>query len=43
VLADGVVIGRIFHAAAAPMGTPWLWTLAFETPAPRDDGKYVVS
>jgi hypothetical protein len=28
VLADGVVVGRIFHAAAAPVGTPWLWTLA---------------
>ena len=27
VLADGVVVGR--KAAAAPEGTPWLWTLAF--------------
>ena len=29
VLADGKVVGRIFNAAAAPVGTPWLWTLAF--------------
>jgi hypothetical protein len=29
VLADGVVVGRIMKAAAAPVGTPWLWTLAF--------------
>jgi hypothetical protein len=29
VLADGVVIGRIFKANAAPVGTPWMWTLAF--------------
>ena len=29
VLADGVVVGRIFNAAAAPVGTPWLWTLAY--------------
>jgi hypothetical protein len=29
VLADGAVIGRIMRAAAAPEGTPWLWTLAF--------------
>jgi hypothetical protein len=29
VLADGVVVGRIMKAAAAPEGTPWLWTLAF--------------
>ena len=28
VLADGVVVGRIMKAAAAPEGTPWLWTLA---------------
>jgi hypothetical protein len=27
VLADGVVIGRIFKANAAPVGTPWMWTL----------------
>jgi hypothetical protein len=29
VLADGVVVGRIMKTAAAPVGTPWLWTLAF--------------
>jgi hypothetical protein len=29
VLADGIVVGRIMRAAAAPLGTPWLWTLAF--------------
>ena len=29
VLADGAVVGRIFKAYAAPMGMPWLWTLAF--------------
>jgi hypothetical protein len=29
VLADGVVVGRIFNAAASPVGTPWMWTLAY--------------
>ena len=29
VLADGVVVGRIMKAAAAPVVQPWLWTLAF--------------
>jgi hypothetical protein len=29
VLADGVVVGRIMKAAAAPEGTPCLWTLAY--------------
>jgi len=29
VLADGAVVGRIMKAAAAPVGTPWLSTLAF--------------
>jgi hypothetical protein len=29
VLADGTVIGRIFKANAAPVGAPWMWTLAF--------------
>jgi hypothetical protein len=28
VIADGVVVGRIMKAAAAPVGQPWLWTLA---------------
>ena len=30
VLADGAVVGRIMKAAAAPVGSPWLWTLAFD-------------
>jgi hypothetical protein len=29
VLADGIVVGRIFKAAASPVGTPWMWTLIF--------------
>jgi hypothetical protein len=29
VLADGAVVGRIFKANTAPVGTPWMWTLAF--------------
>ena len=29
VLADGVVVGRIFKANAAPVGSRWMWTLAF--------------
>src|SRR5262249_48188789 len=29
VVCDGVVVGRIMKAAAAPVGEPWLWTLAF--------------
>jgi len=28
-LADGGVVGHIFNANAAPVGTPWMWTLAF--------------
>jgi hypothetical protein len=28
VLTDGTVVGRIFKANAAPVGTPWMWTLA---------------
>jgi hypothetical protein len=27
--ADGIVVGRIMKAAAAPVGASWLWTLAF--------------
>jgi len=30
VLADGFVVGRIFQAKAAPVGSPWMWTLAFD-------------
>jgi len=29
VLADGVVVGRIMKANAAPVGSPWLWTFGF--------------
>jgi hypothetical protein len=29
VLANGAVVGRIFTANAAPVGPPWMWTLAF--------------
>jgi hypothetical protein len=28
-LADGDVVGRIYKANAAPVGTPWMWTVAF--------------
>jgi hypothetical protein len=30
VLFEGVVVGRIFETAASPVGTPWMWTIAFE-------------
>jgi hypothetical protein len=29
VLANDEVVGRIFKANAAPLGSPWMWTLAF--------------
>ena len=29
VLAEGIVVGRIMKAIAAPVGSPWFWTLAF--------------
>jgi hypothetical protein len=29
VLADGAVVGRICKVNASPVGTPWMWTLAF--------------
>jgi hypothetical protein len=29
VLTGGAVVGRIFKANAAPVGSPWMWTLAF--------------
>jgi hypothetical protein len=29
VLAEGVVVGRIFYAAASPVGSAWMWTLGF--------------
>ena len=30
VLTGGKVVGRIFNSAASPVGSPWMWTLAFE-------------
>jgi hypothetical protein len=30
VLADGVVVGRIFNVNAAPVGASWMWTLLLE-------------
>jgi hypothetical protein len=29
VLCEGEIVGRIMKAAAAPVGTPWFWTLAY--------------
>src|SRR6266508_4222581 len=29
VLADGIVVGRIFKANASPTGASWMWTLDF--------------
>jgi hypothetical protein len=29
VLADGTVVGRILKVHAAPIGSPWMWTLMF--------------
>jgi hypothetical protein len=29
VLANGEVVGRIFKASAAPVGSPWMWVLGF--------------
>ena len=29
VLADGAVVGRILKVHAAPVGSPWMWTLVF--------------
>jgi hypothetical protein len=37
VLADGVVVGRIFNAAASPVGTPLMWTLASSKKNPGRD------
>ena len=30
VLADGEIVGRIFKVNAAPVGSPWIWTLIFQ-------------
>jgi hypothetical protein len=37
VLANGVVVGRIMKANAAPVGSPWMWTLAFGYQRPHAD------
>jgi hypothetical protein len=34
-LCDGAVVGRIFKANAAPVGTSWMWTLIF----PHHEGR----
>jgi hypothetical protein len=36
VLCKGAVVGRIFHAKAAPVGSPWMWTMIF----PHDCGDW---
>jgi hypothetical protein len=28
-MTEAAVVGRIFKAAASPVGSPWMWTLAF--------------
>jgi hypothetical protein len=35
VLANCEVVGRIFNANAAPVGSPWMWTLIF----PHHEGR----
>jgi hypothetical protein len=35
VLADCAVVGRFFKANAAPVGSPWVWTLIF----PHNEGR----
>jgi hypothetical protein len=35
VLADGAVVDRIFKANAAPVGSPWMWTLTALTQGAR--------
>jgi hypothetical protein len=35
VLAHGKAVGRIFNANAAPVGSPWMWTLIF----PHHEGR----
>jgi hypothetical protein len=35
VLTDGAVVGRIFKAKAAPLGSPWMRTLIF----PHHEGR----
>jgi hypothetical protein len=31
VLANGIVVGRIFKANASPVGASWMWTLPSDT------------
>jgi hypothetical protein len=35
VLANGEVVGRIFKANAAPVGSPWMWTFIM----PHQEGR----
>jgi hypothetical protein len=35
VAADGAIVGRIFKANAAPVGSTWMWTLIF----PHHEGR----
>ncbi len=35
VLAEGVVVGRVYKAKAAPVGSPWMWALIF----PHHEGR----
>jgi hypothetical protein len=35
VVANGEVVGRIFKANAAPVGSPWMWTAIF----PHHEGR----
>jgi hypothetical protein len=35
VVADGVVVGRIFKANAAPVGSPWMWAFIL----PHQEGR----
>jgi hypothetical protein len=32
VLANGALVGRVLKVHAAPVGTPWMWTLPFGHP-----------
>jgi hypothetical protein len=43
VLADGAAIGRIMKAAAAPVGSPWLWTYGFDPRERRPAHGYCAS
>ena len=43
VLADAAVVGRIFKVNAAPVGHPWMWTLAFGYHRDRATNSWVCS